>query len=190
MYLICGKMGSGKTTIFDAITFALYGKASGSSRNPDMFRSKYASSDVDTMVELDFEYNGEIYKIRRNPQYERKSKRGENMVPVTANAELFCPNGYKVEKTTEVTNYVKKLIGLDKEQFTRIAMLAQGEFMKLLLADSADRQKVFRQLFKTEYFLHGDFCRICYSAFSLGSRMFSRMATMAAGTMPEPPKIS
>jgi exonuclease SbcC len=118
-----------------------------------MFRSKYASSDVDTVVELDFEYNGEIYKILRNPQYERKSKRGENMVPVAANAELFCPNGYKLEKTTEVTNYVKKLIGLDKEQFTRIAMLAQGEFMKLLLADSADRQKVFRQLFKTEYFL-------------------------------------
>ena len=153
VYLITGDTGAGKTTIFDAITFALYGKASGSSRNPDMFRSKYASSDVDTMVELDFEYNGEIYKIRRNPQYERKSKRGENMVPVAANAELFCPNGYKVEKTTEVTNYMKKLIGLDKEQFTRIAMLAQGEFMKLLLADSADRQKVFRQLFKTEYFL-------------------------------------
>lgn len=153
VYLITGDTGAGKTTIFDAITFALYGKASGSSRNPDMFRSKYASSDVDTVVELDFEYNGEIYKIRRNPQYERKSKRGENMVLETANAELFCPNGYKVEKTTEVTNYVKKLIGLDKEQFTRIAMLAQGEFMKLLLADSADRQKVFRQLFKTEYFL-------------------------------------
>lgn len=153
VYLITGDTGAGKTTIFDAITFALYGDASGSSRKPEMFRSKYASSEAETEVELEFEYNGEVYRIRRNPTYERKSKRGDGMVTVTADAELELPSGYFICKTTEVTNYIKKLTGLDKAQFTRIAMLAQGEFMKLLLADSAERQKIFRQLFRTEYFM-------------------------------------
>ncbi len=153
VYLITGDTGAGKTTIFDAVTFALYGRASGSARNSNMFRSKYASPDTATEVILEFEYNGRVYKIRRNPTYERKSKRGEGMVSVTADAELICPDGYIVTKATEVTNYVKNLLGLDREQFTQIAMLAQGEFMKLLLAESAERLEIFRRIFKTEYFM-------------------------------------
>ncbi len=153
VYLITGDTGAGKTTIFDAITFALYGRASGSSRSSNMFRSKYASPDTPTEVILEFEYNSRIYKIRRNPPYERKSKRGEGMVSVTADAELICPDGYIITKSTEVTNYVKNLLGLDREQFTQIAMLAQGEFMKLLLAESAERLEIFRRIFKTEYFM-------------------------------------
>ena len=153
VYLITGDTGAGKTTIFDAITFALYGRASGNSRNANMFRSKYADPDAETMVILEFEYNGEIYKIRRNPSYERKSKRGDSMVNVTADAELICPDGTVVTKSMEVTGYVKKLLGLDREQFTQIAMLAQGEFMKLLLSEASERQEIFRRLFKTEYFM-------------------------------------
>lgn len=142
VYLITGDTGAGKTTIFDAITFALYGRASGNSRNANMFRSKYADPDAKTMVILEFEYNGEIYKIRRNPSYERKSKRGDSMVNVTADAELICPDGTVVTKSMEVTGYVKKLLGLDREQFTQIAMLAQGEFMKLLLSEASERQEI------------------------------------------------
>ena len=153
VYLITGDTGAGKTTIFDAITFALYGRASGNSRNANMFRSKYADPDAETMVILEFEYNGEIYKICRNPSYERKSKRGDSMVNVTADAELICPDGTVVTKSMEVTGYVKKLLGLDREQFTQIAMLAQGEFMKLLLSEASERQEIFRRLFKTEYFM-------------------------------------
>ncbi len=153
VYLITGDTGAGKTTIFDAVTFALYGRASGNSRNSNMFRSKYAASESVTEVVLEFEYNGEKYILRRNPNYERKSKRGEGMVSVSADAELICPNGYVVTKSMEVTNYVKKLLGLDREQFTQIAMLAQGEFMKLLLSEAAERQEIFRRLFKTEYFM-------------------------------------
>lgn len=153
VYLITGDTGAGKTTIFDAVTFALYGRASGNSRNSNMFRSKYAAPEADTEVVLEFEYNGEIYKLSRKPNYERKARRGEGMVTVTADAELICPNGYVVTKSMEVTNYVKKLLGLDREQFTQIAMLAQGEFMKLLLSEAAERQEIFRRLFKTEYFM-------------------------------------
>lgn len=153
VYLITGDTGAGKTTIFDAVTFALYGRASGNSRNSNMFRSKYAAPESVTEVVLEFEYNGEKYVLRRNPNYERKSKRGEGMVSVSADAELICPNGYVVTKSMEVTNYIKKLLGLDREQFTQIAMLAQGEFMKLLLSEAAERQEIFRRLFKTEYFM-------------------------------------
>lgn len=153
IYLITGDTGAGKTTIFDAITFALYGRASGNSRNSNMFRSKYAAPEADTEVVLEFEYNGEKYILRRNPNYERKSRRGEGMVSVPADAELICPNGYVVTKSMEVTNYIKKLLGLDRDHFTQIAMLAQGEFMKLLLSEAAERQEIFRRLFKTEYFM-------------------------------------
>ena len=153
VYLVTGDTGAGKTTIFDAITFALYGKVSGSHRNSNMMRSKYASPDDDTEVILEFEYNGEPYRIRRNPNYERKAKRGSGMVNVPADADITCPDGSVITKATEVTNYVKNLLGLDKEQFTHIAMLAQGEFMKLLLAEAGERQNIFRKLFNTDYYM-------------------------------------
>ena len=152
LYLITGDTGAGKTTIFDAITFALYGQASGNNRKPEMLRSKYAAPDTATEVLLDFEYNGKQYRIRRNPKYIRTAKRGDGLVEQKAEAELFMPDGSIVTKPDEVAKAVNRLLGVDREQFGQIAMIAQGDFMKLLLAETGERQKIFRKLFNTEYY--------------------------------------
>lgn len=152
LYLITGDTGSGKTTVFDGITFALYGKASGNSRRTDMFRSNYADDTTPTEVILEFEYGGEIYRIRRNPKYYGMGKKGKKLREITADAELAYPDGNIVTGFTRVTNDIEKLLGINKDQFTQIVMLAQGEFLKLLLADTNDRQEIFRKLFRTEYY--------------------------------------
>lgn len=150
MYLITGDTGAGKTTIFDAICFALYGEPSGSSRDPRMFRCKYSDAKVPTYVELLFSYHGKEYRIRRNPEYERPSLRGGGTTTQKADALLELPDGREaVTKTSEVTKEVEKIIGLSKDQFTQIAMIAQGDFMKLLLSDTTERSKIFRQIFMT-----------------------------------------
>lgn len=149
LYLITGDTGAGKTTIFDALTFALYGEASGDNRTVGMLRSEYAADDTPTYVELTFEYAGKEYFIRRNPEYKRPSRRGEGMTVQKAEAELICPNGRVVTKMNEVTKAVVEIIGVDKSQFSRIAMIAQGDFMKLLLADTKSRSDIFRKIFKT-----------------------------------------
>lgn len=154
IYLITGDTGAGKTTIFDAITFALFGSASGSTRDASMFRSKYAEPTVPTFVELEFENHGKIYKVRRNPEYRRPRTRGEGMTDEKANAELIFPDGRQpVTKTTEVTEAIKELLGFDKNQFTQIAMIAQGDFMKLLTADTETRRTILRDIFKTKIYL-------------------------------------
>lgn len=150
LYLISGDTGAGKTTVFDAITFALYGEASGENREAAMFRSKYASPDTHTYVELLFEYAGKEYRVTRNPEYERPSKRGTGTTTQKAEAEFVFPDGRVVTKTRDVTNAVKDTIGIDRNQFTQIAMIAQGDFLKLLLAPTEDRKRIFRQIFKTE----------------------------------------
>lgn len=152
LYLITGDTGAGKTTIFDAVTYALYGQASGNNRKPEMMRSKYAEPDMPTEVCLTFEYAGAVYKIRRNPKYIRAAKRGDGMVEQKAEAEFILPDGKQITKTDEVTRAVNELLGINREQFTQIAMIAQGDFLKLLLAESGERQKIFRKLFKTEYY--------------------------------------
>ncbi len=149
LYLITGDTGAGKTTIFDAIAYALYGEPSGNNRRSSMLRSKYAEADTPTFVELDFEYAGRKYHIRRSPEYERPSKRGSKTVTQKAEAELILPSGKVITKQSEVTSAVRGIIGVNKEQFTQIAMLAQGEFLKLLLAPVDDRIKIFRDIFKT-----------------------------------------
>lgn len=149
LYLITGDTGAGKTTIFDAITFALYGEASGENREPVMFRSKYADPDTPTFVELVFSYAGKEYHVTRNPEYERLAKRGVGMTVQKADAELIYPDGRVVTKTREVTNAIQEIIGIDRSQFTQIAMIAQGDFLKLLLAPTEDRKRIFRQIFKT-----------------------------------------
>ena len=150
MYLITGDTGAGKTTIFDAICFALYGEPSGSSRDPRMFRCKYSDAKVPTYVELLFSYHGKEYRIRRNPEYERPALRGGGTTTQKADAILEFPDGREaVTKTSEVTKEVEKIIGLSKDQFTQIAMIAQGDFMKLLLSDTTERSKIFRQIFMT-----------------------------------------
>lgn len=150
MYLITGDTGAGKTTIFDAICFALYGEPSGSSRDPRMFRCKYSDAKVPTYVELLFSYHGKEYRIRRNPEYERPALRGGGTTTQKADALLELPDGREaVTKTSEVTKEVEKIIGLSKDQFTQIAMIVQGDFMKLLLSDTTERSKIFRQIFMT-----------------------------------------
>ena len=152
LYLITGDTGAGKTTVFDAITYALYGAPSGSIRDNSMFRSKYADAETPTYVELDFEYAGKRYFVKRNPDYERPKKRGDGFTVQTADAELHLPDGRVVTKNNEVNSALKEILGIDRSQFTQIAMIAQGEFQKLILASTEDRQKIFREIFGTRYY--------------------------------------
>lgn len=150
LYLITGDTGSGKTTIFDAITFALYGEASGSVREAGMFRSKYAQEGDPTYVELTFLYQGKRYTVTRNPEYQRPKDRGSGFTLQKGDATLTFPDGrVPVTRAKEVTRAITELIGLDYRQFTQIAMIAQGDFQKLLLAGTAQRGEIFRQIFHT-----------------------------------------
>ena len=149
LYLITGDTGAGKTTIFDALTYALYGEASGSSRDAAMFRSKYAAPETPTYVELTFLCRGETYTVRRSPEYERPAKRGGGTTTQKADAVLTYPDGRVVTKTRDVTNAVCGIIGIDRDQFTQVAMIAQGDFLKLLLAPTEQRIAIFRQIFHT-----------------------------------------
>ena len=153
LYLITGDTGAGKTTVFDAITFALYGEASGTVRESGMFRSKYAKAETETFVELTFSYQRKEYKIRRNPEYQTQKKRGTGFTTKKADAELFYPDERQtVTKMGAVTKAVTELMGLDYKQFTQIAMIAQGDFQKLLIAGTAERGEIFRQIFHTEIY--------------------------------------
>lgn len=150
LYLITGDTGAGKTTIFDAITYALYGEASGNTRDVNMFRSKYAEPSTPTEVELTFEYAQKIYTVRRNPEYDRPKARGEGYTTEKANAELHYPDGRVVTKLKEVNKAIVDIMGIDRSQFTQIAMIAQGDFLKLLLASTEDRKKIFQKIFRTQ----------------------------------------
>lgn len=152
LYLITGDTGAGKTTIFDAIAFALYGQPSGDNREAGMFRSKYAEAETPTFVELVFEYRGETYTIRRNPEYERKKSRGEGTTDEKANAELIYPDGRVITKVKEADKAIAEIMGIDRTQFSQIAMIAQGDFLKLLLASTDERKKIFQKLFNTQEF--------------------------------------
>ena len=150
LYLITGDTGAGKTTIFDAITYALFGKASGENRETSMFRSKYADAETPTEVELYFTCKGKEYYIKRNPEYDRPKTKGDGLTTEKANAELKMPDGRIVTKVKEVDSAVVEILGVDRSQFTQIAMIAQGDFLKLLLAPTEDRKKIFQKLFKTQ----------------------------------------
>ena len=152
LYLITGDTGAGKTTLFDAITFALYGEPSGENRSASMLRSKYADDAVPTEVELTFLDKGREYVVRRNPNYKRKKLRGSGTTAEKANAELRLPDGGVVTGDKDVTARITEILGVNKKQFCQIAMIAQGDFLKLLLAETKDRQAHFRALFKTEIF--------------------------------------
>ena len=149
LYLITGDTGAGKTTIFDAITFALFGEASGGDRSADMLRSKYAKDADPTFVELTFAYGGKEYTVRRNPEYERAKTKGTGTTKQLAGAQLTYPDGHSVTKTKEVDQAVRDIIGLTREQFSQVAMISQGDFRKLLQADTKERQKIFRDIFGT-----------------------------------------
>lgn len=152
LYLITGDTGAGKTTIFDAISFALYGEASGQNRDAGMLRSKYAADNVPTEVELVFAHAGKEYTVKRNPKYMRAAKRGKGQTAQNADAELHMPDGTVITNDGKVTDAVEGLLGVDKDRFSQIAMLAQGEFYNLLFKDTKDRIKIFREIFKTQNF--------------------------------------
>ena len=153
LYLITGDTGAGKTTIFDAITFALFGEASGENREPGMLRSKYAKAEDPTFVELTFAYGGKRYHVRRNPDYERAKARGTGTTRQSAEAVLTYPDGRVVTKLKDVDKAIHEIIGLTREQFSQVAMISQGDFRKLLQADTRDRQKIFRDIFGTGLFV-------------------------------------
>ena len=144
LYLITGDTGAGKTTIFDAICFALFGEASGDRRAPDMLRSMYAEPETPTYVKLTFIYAGKKYIIKRNPTYIVPGRK----TPKMTDAELTYPDGSIISKKVNVNNAITELLGINREQFSQIAMLAQGDFQKLLLAETKDRIKIFRSIFK------------------------------------------
>ena len=152
LYLIAGDTGAGKTTIFDALTFALFGEASGGSRKSDMLRSKYARAEDPTYVELTFTYNGQTYTVRRNPTYDRinlKKKDATDLVEQKADAQLTLPDGSVVTKLKDVNRAVQEIIGLSREQFAQVCMISQGDFRRLLEADTETRKKIFKDIFGT-----------------------------------------
>jgi len=150
LYLIAGDTGSGKTTVFDALTFALYGETSGDNRNSGMLRSKYANPTVETFVELTFQYHDKLYTVKRNPAYVRAAKRGDGTTEEKADAELHLPDGRTVSKLREVNSKLEEILGINREQFVQIAMIAQGEFLKVLHASTEDRIEIFRKIFYTD----------------------------------------
>lgn len=151
LYLVTGDTGAGKTTLFDAITYALYDHSSGGVRDGAMLRSKYADAKTPTFVELEFEVNGKCYTVRRNPEYPRPKARGEGFTTEKADATLTFADGRPpVTRAKEVTAAVQEIIGLDYNQFCQIAMIAQGQFTKLLNASTEERSRIFRKLFRTQ----------------------------------------
>ncbi|WP_317853694.1 SMC family ATPase [Chakrabartyella piscis] len=152
LFLISGDTGAGKTTIFDAICFAFYGEASGSVRSTDGVRSHFAIADTKTFVELEFTHKGDTYKITRSPSYARAKKNGDGMTTVPAEATLSKDGMVLSDGNTPVKNAVTELLGLDAKQFKQISMIAQGEFLELLHADSSKRGLIFRKIFHTDLF--------------------------------------
>ena len=158
LFLITGDTGAGKTTIFDAITFALYGETSGGKRDGNMMRSQYAQEESETYVEFEFIYRQEMYRIRRNPEYLRLGKRkyadgSPRYVKESSKVELTLPDGNVFAgKKKDTDAKIVEILGIDADQFTQIAMIAQGDFLKLLHAESKERRKIFSRIFHTRYY--------------------------------------
>lgn len=149
VFLVHGATGAGKTTIFDAISFALFGNASGENRPADSFRSDFAGEDVKTYVILEFTHGGSTYKIERSPAYRRPKQRGEGYTDSKAEAVLTMPNGMKIVGYQMVTDKVEEILCVDWKQFKQISMIAQGEFLRLLTVESKERGEIFRKVFHT-----------------------------------------
>lgn len=153
LFLITGDTGAGKTTIFDAITFALFGEASGNARDDSMFRSTYAKPETPTFVELEFEYAGKQYKVKRSPKQLRPKDRGTGLTEKKAEAELQIGSGAPITDIKQVNAKLNEILGVDFSQYSQIAMIAQGQFRELLLADTKKRAEIFRNIFKTSGYL-------------------------------------
>lgn len=151
IFLITGDTGAGKTTIFDAISFALFGEVSGSNRPVPSVRSDFAENDTETFVELEFTHKNKKYKIKRNPAYERTKKRGEGVTKTGADASLEYDE-IVITGTKNVDIKIEEILGINSKQFKQISMLAQGEFLKILFAESKDRTEIFRRIFETDIY--------------------------------------
>lgn len=151
IFLITGDTGAGKTSIFDAISFAIFGEVSGSNRPIQSIRSDFADSDTETFVELEFIHKNKIYRILRNPSYEKLKKKGEGFTKKTADASLEFDDNV-VAGIKNVDTKIEEILGINAKQFKQIAMLAQGEFLKILFAESKDRTEIFRRIFDTNIY--------------------------------------
>ena len=149
IYLITGDTGAGKTTIFDAICYALFGEMSDRARPVSEMRSDFAPPDLLTEVELEFRYADECYRIRRSPSQMRPKKRGEGITPHNAAAWLRLPSGKEIEGPASVDREIANILSMSAQQFRQIAMIAQGKFRELLISPSDDRRLIFRELFGT-----------------------------------------
>ena len=149
IFLITGPTGAGKTTVFDAISFALFGKASGENRQADSLKSQFAKPEDLAQVELTFSLGGKVYTIRRIPKQAVYSPRTKKMKDVSMEATLTMPDGSLITSRDSVNEAVENLLGLDENQFKQIVMLPQGEFRKFLQANSREKQEIFRQIFST-----------------------------------------
>lgn len=158
VFLITGDTGAGKTTIFDAITYALYDQTSGGVREGDMMRSQYAEPETPTFVEFTFSCGKEEYRVRRNPNYRRQSRRKNkegaySMTKESASVVLWLPDGQEFPgKIREINEKIVEILGLGASQFTQTAMIAQGEFLRLLHASSKERKEIFARIFDTEIY--------------------------------------
>lgn len=150
LFLITGPTGSGKTTLFDGISFALFGEVSGSIRENGSLRSDFAVPETETFVRLFFVHRKQRYEIFRSPRYERPKKRGSGTVSQAEKAELFCGGELMADGAREVTEAMQKLLGLNAVQFKQVSMIAQGEFQKLLIAGAKERTQIFRTIFHTK----------------------------------------
>lgn len=152
LYLITGETGAGKTMLFDAITYALYGTASGSGREDIMLRCKQAEAKTATEVELLFTCRGDNYRVRRVLGKEKITRQGTRLFSRSTECELWLPGGGVLTKTTDIDGAIREAIGLDAAQFRQCAMIAQGEFQRLLYAKTEDRLALFRSLFATDVY--------------------------------------
>jgi DNA repair protein SbcC/Rad50 len=157
MFVISGKTGSGKTTIFDGISYAIYGKASGEDRNGPELRSQFAKDELLTEVSLKFSLRGKIYFIKRSPQQDKKKERGDGYRTIGATAELYQYNENGEEQllaanVRDVEEKIKEIMLIDSNQFRQILMIPQGEFRKLLTSDSKDKEAILQRLFHTEIY--------------------------------------
>lgn len=152
MFVICGNTGAGKTTIFDAINFVLYGEASGSDRDGKSLRSDFADHETPTEVELWFSLRGKDYYVKRSPSYLRPKQRGEGFVESKPAAEIRISKDKTITGFKEVTREIENILGINTEQFKQLVMIPQGEFKRLLSAKSDDKEEIFRKIFGTEVF--------------------------------------
>ncbi len=152
VYLICGDTGAGKTTIFDAIVYALYGCASGDARTDAMLRSKYADTDCETCVRFTFLHNGQMWRIIRKPTQELKKLRGQGTRTVLHSVELTCPDGSVITRVEQARSRIVETLGLTREQFMQVVMIAQGDFQHVIRADTPTRQAILRSIFGTGFY--------------------------------------